>query len=282
LGNVIWVSKIPLGELNLLDIIPRDIKTLPDGTFLVSTNYAYYMPSQVLTYFEKHKFFHIGSDGSILDSVSNAGGSEAYLSKLIPIKDGNFLAVGLERDSAFNATGNKGILMKMTQDLKVKWKRKYRVSPPESKLHEKFYDAIEMPDRGFIVTGRAFGPLEDSTNSNGWVIRVDSLGCLTPGCDSVTTNVDSPGTNEDGVNILIQPNPASGQVMVTVEPASEEIIGMKLVAMNGAVLEDVQFKRGTHIQQTRLSLQNLEPGVFILMVRTGKGWYARKLVKVGE
>lgn len=131
--------------------------------------------------------------------------------------------------------------MKITSDLQVLWKREYRVSPPESLLHEAFC-ATEMPDHGFVLAGRAFGPLEDSTWSNGWVIRVDSLGCLEPGCDSVFTAAHDPPLSEE-VTLALYPNPTDGIVHLSLTEPEARLLGARLLDAEGRVLYDVQFRR---------------------------------------
>lgn len=166
--------------------------------------------------------------------------------------------------------------MKITPDLKLIWKREYRVSPVESRLHEKFFDAIEMPDGGFVVCGRAFGPLEDSTNSNGWVIRVDHLGCLEPGCDTLFTAVDD--SQQAGVEIALYPNPTVGQFTISVSD-NDVLLGVKLVNPAGVLLQDVQFLREARVREAVFNLESRPAGVYAAMIRTDRGWAVRSVLR---
>ena len=275
-GKQQWVQNITPYAWKQIGFAARDIQPLTDGSFLLCGSSFFLVASQVYTYYSKHIFFHIGADGSILDSISINGGADTYLERMIPVSDGNFLAMGLERDSSFGIIGNKGVLLKITPDLKLLWKREYRVSPVESRLHEDFKDAVELPDGGFVVCGRAFGPLKDSTNSNGWVIRVDSLGCLEPGCDTLYTAVlDPPGRDAE---VLVFPNPTTGQFRLAA-PEGAVLLGARLLDLQGRVLEDVQFLRAARVREAAFSLDSQPAGVYVLMIRTDRGWVLRKVVK---
>ena len=84
-----------------------------------------------------------------------------------------------------------------------------------------------------------------------------------------------PGVVTTGLRVY--PNPASA--WLTVETQDEPVLGLRLSDMSGRVIEDVQFFRQFPVREYRLSLATLLPGVYVLSVRTDKGWASEKVVK---
>ncbi|MFN0215632.1 MAG: hypothetical protein ACKVT2_15350, partial [Saprospiraceae bacterium] len=209
LGNEQWTKVYPSLEWKQILFYSLDLQALPNGEFLLAglKGYAVYQPGNA--YIGKYFLARINDSGEFVDSVTLD--QDYYflrVNRLKPSADGNFWAIGAERDTF--TEGQTGLIMKISPELEVIWKREYRVSPPESTMHEMFYEGVEMPDKGFALCGTAFGPLEDSTWQNGWVIRVDSLGCLEPGCQ-LNSAVEDPPAAELDIGINLSPNPTSGQ-----------------------------------------------------------------------
>lgn len=276
-GTQQWMKIFEPAEWKQILLYGSDMQMLTDGNFLVSglKSYAAYLPGY--SYFAKYLLMKFNPQGEIIDSISLPGNYYFFrITRLKPSADGNFWAIGAERDSF--ATGQTGLIMKITPGLQVLWKREYRVSPPESLAHEIFYEGVMMPDQGFVLCGRAFGPLEDSTNQNAWIIRVDSLGCMEPGCDTVFTDTQDPPQEPD-VGILLSPNPTSGEVRLALADPDAMLLGVRLLDMQGRVLEDVQFRREAGWRECVLSLAGQPAGVYLVQARTSRGWAVRKVVK---
>ena len=130
----------------------------------------------------------------------------------------------------------------------------------------------------FAMPRSAFGPLEDSTNANGWVIRVDSLGCLEPGCDSATSVHDPPASEQD-IGITISPSPTSGLARLTLLHEGAVLLGVRVLDVQGRVISDIQFIRGAGWRECDLNLSGQPAGVYLVQVRTSEGWRMKKIVK---
>ena len=276
-GNQLISKTYPPWEWKQHVFYGRDIVPLPDGNFIFAgiKGYALFLTNN--TYAGKYFLAKMNADGEFLDSLTLPDfHSNTRTDRLVPINDGNFLAIGTEQDSQF--IGSTGVIRKITPDLQVLWKREYRVSPPESLLHEAFWDATEMPDHGFVLAGRAFGPLEDSTWQNAWVIRVDSLGCLEPGCDSVFTAVHDPPLSEETA-LTLYPNPTDGIVHLSLTEPEVRVLGLRLLDAQGRVIYDVQFRREAGWKACDFDLGAQLPGVYVVQVRTTMGWVVRKIIR---
>ncbi|MEI6409881.1 MAG: T9SS type A sorting domain-containing protein, partial [Bacteroidota bacterium] len=113
---------------------------------------------------------------------------------------------------------------------------------------------------------------------NGWVIRVDSLGCLEPGCDSLFTAVDDPPVNNQ-IGMLLAPNPTVGEVRLSLSDPQAVLLGVRVMNMQGQVVEDMQFLRSATWHGCVLNLGNQAPGVYAVQARTSVGWVVGKVVK---
>ncbi|MDO8366653.1 MAG: hypothetical protein Q7T20_07655, partial [Saprospiraceae bacterium] len=241
-GNQQWVKVYPPWEWKQILFYGLDLQPLSNGDFLMTglKSYALFQPGN--TYTGKYFFGRINSLGEFVDSVTFPQSYYFFkINRLKPTFDGNFWAIGAERDS--QNLGQTGLIMKITPNLEIFWKREYRVSPPESMLHEIFYEGVEMPDHGFVLCGGAFGSLDDSTNANGWVIRVDSFGCLEPGCQ-LNSAVEDPPIPEQDIGLSLSPNPTSGQSRLTLTREGAVLLGVRVLDVQGRVVSDVQFLRG--------------------------------------
>ena len=198
------------------------------------------------------------------------------INRLKQSSDSNFWAIGAEIDS--QNLGQTGLIMKITPNLEILWKREYRVSPPASTMHEIFYEGVEMPDHGFVLCGGAYGPIEDSTYANGWVIRVDSFGCLEPGCQ-LNSAVEDPPAAEQDIGISLSPNPTSGQATLALTQEGAVLLGVRVLDIQGRVVSDMQFLRAAGWREWALDLSKEPAGVYWAQVRTSTGWAVKKLIK---
>jgi len=277
LGIQQWKKIYPPWEWKQNLFYGLDIQPLPNGDFLMAgvKSYALFLPGNTFT--GKYFFARINGSGEFIDSVTLPKSYYNFrVNRLKPSSDGNFWAIGAERDTF--TEGQTGLIMKISPNLEVIWKREFRVSPPESTEHEMFFEGVEMPDKGFVLCGRAFGLLEDSTNQNGWVIRVDSLGCLEPGCQ-LNSAIEDPPTPEQDIGIALSPNPTSGQARLALTHEGAMLLGLRVLDVQGRVVSDMQFLRAARWRECVVDLGWEPAGVYLVQVRTSEGWGVRKIVK---
>ncbi|MDO8368487.1 MAG: T9SS type A sorting domain-containing protein, partial [Saprospiraceae bacterium] len=276
-GNQQWEKVFEPFEWKQHIFYGRDIIALADGTYLVAGLKGYAILQTGVSYFGKYFFAKFDELGNIVDSITLP--DQYYFfktSRLKQLEDGNIWVIGAERDS--QNLGQTGLIMKITPELQVLWRREYRVSPPESMIHDIFNEGAEMPDGGFVLCGLAFGPLNDSTNQNGWVIRVDSFGCLEPGCQ-LNSAIEDPPAIEQNIGITLSPNPTSGQARLALTHDGAVLLGVRVMDVQGRVVSDVQFLRSAGWRECVVDLDGEPAGVYVVQVRTSEGRGVRKIVK---
>lgn len=273
-GNQQWTKRFAPWEWKQYGLGGLDIKPLEDSTFIIFGNKYYKGLNQTFNNYSKYMLIRLRLDGTLIDSISFGGGDGTLISSVIRTNDGNFLAAAAENDSSFSDIGQTGVLLKISPSLHLLWKREYHISSPGVKTYEKFFDAVQLPDRGFIICGRAY---DDSTYQNGWLIRVDSLGCLEPGCQLNSAIEDPPAPALD-IGITFSPNPTSGQVRLALTHEGAVLLGVRVLDLQGRVVSDVQYLRNAGWRECTLDLSVEPAGVYVVQVRTSEGWAVREIV----
>ncbi len=104
-----------------------------------------------------------------------------------------------------------------------------------------------------------------------WVVKVDSLGCIIPGCDDFSTVITVQATNL-GSALSVYPNPArqSTTVKVTLSAGSSLVadLRLRLVSAQG---QEVLVQRAA-IGENQLSLHELAGGIYYLHLTSGSTW----------
>lgn len=137
----------------------------------------------------------------------------------------------------------------------------------------RFHDVLPTADGGFIAAGAAYfsasGNNPQGISQDTWVVKVDSMGCVVPGCNNV-------GITEQTTNLLgaisIWPNPARGQtaVQLTLPPGvGNGPFELTLVAADGRV---VRRERIAGNGEQMLALQELPTGMYYVHVSSAGKW----------
>ena len=263
LGNQKW--KKTFGNAIGNNTFPR-IRSLKNGDFLLTTGL---------------KTSANGLNKAYISRLSSAGvklwdryypGEEwhSWFGFSTELPDKNLVNAGglMEFDSSSSNYWVLGSLTKTDSEGNLIWQRKYYT---QLELDNYFFGMIPTSDVGFLMYGFAYR--DSNYRQDAWVVKVDSLGCLEPGCAG-SVAAPEPGAV---IGLKVYPNPATN--WLTVESEEEILLGLRLSDMNGRVLEDVQFFRQYPVREYRLSLAALSPGVYMLSVRTEKGWMSEKVVK---
>jgi len=119
--------------------------------------------------------------------------SDAFLGAL-ELSDSTLVLMG-ETGKHFN--GTFGLLMKLTMDGDTLWSRYYY---KDSIVPNYFFDLQQTSDGGFLMGGISWGNDPDA-----WLLKVDSIGCLIPGCDSIITGLAQKFITEGEMHIYPTP-----------------------------------------------------------------------------
>jgi len=198
---------------------------------------------------------------------------------LIDVSDGGLLMSGVGRDeNAVEDPTQHGMVIKFDNEGDSLWGRYYNHTADG--FSNWLNDAVELPDGGFALTG---------TSENGfglyqiWLLRLDSLGCLEPGCHLIT-DLEEQYTDLMG-SLSIFPNPLQiGKALnISFQPKVEgdmhyqdESTVLRMYDMTGRVLhEEVLPPTGSSDGFIhRMDIPQLASGQYILQWMGTEGqWY---------
>ncbi len=214
------------------------------------------------------------ADGSIL--WEREYGPERYGTVLFAGKEcSNGDLIGAGGTYVSQAPNNEmGLLLRTTSTGDSLWMFTYHYQDSMiTNGQGRFYDVLPTADGGFIAAGVARnpvgGPYPPGYSQDTWVVKVDSMGCIIPGCNSV-------GIEEQTTNLLgaltIFPNPASEQTTLRLElpPSVAQLpLQLSMVGMDGRIAQQRLLSgNGDHT----LALHGLSEGVYHVHISSEGKW----------
>ncbi len=293
--DTIWSKKF--NSVSLISNEPY-LTALHDGSVVVS--WGLYIPDMEDDFIEKHMIYeqypsilyNIDKDGTMvwsdtllakLSKGSVSVGPEKRILKMITAMNGDIIGCGKYYD---NSTQRKvwGYLFRYNPDGKKLWEKKYEETkyPLSNSI---FFDLREAENGDIICTGEL-----DSNEGWGnndryiWLLRVDSTGCFSEGCESIvpardtvqtvvvesdlTVRIDEPdsefATNRN--RIKIYPNPANDYINIEVEIFNtNNNISIIIYDMLGKIL----IKKENY-KSERINISILEKGMYFVDVYRDK------------
>jgi hypothetical protein len=178
-----------------------------------------------------------------------------------------------------------GLIMKLDQNGDSLWARYYSHGSDGS--YHWYNSIVELPDHGFALAG-----LDEKASglTQIWVMRVDSMGCLEPGCHLIS-GLKEQVIGLDG-SMKVFPNPvASGQALslqfkpqgTATMPYNREATRILLYDLQGRLLHEEKIApKGSNAGFIlNLSLPSLATGTYSLHWISEKGvWYDGEQVMV--
>ena len=234
-GGLIWEDTYggPFHETN------AGLTTLADGNIAFASAIGF-GPGGV----ERLNLAKVDSTGALLWSYvydGNATGSTLFVVKEVQ-PYGDLISAGFSYRPGYL----QGALLRTNAQGDSIWMRYYNYYDSLwTEGRGAFRDVLPTADGGFIAAGTAYGsnnPNDTAIYSQDtWVVKVDSLGCLVPGCDTVT-GIVSQITNYQHA-LSVSPNPASSSVHIAwVLPSAFTQKGaaqLSVVNSTGALVREV-------------------------------------------
>lgn len=190
----------------------------------------------------------------------------AYLNQLEEIDEGRHLiGSGEKKDPITGVTS--GWITKLDSSGNIVWEQ-YYVNDSNAGLGAYLYDHNIASNGDVVCTGG--GNTQGSVFANQlnyWLLVVDSMGCLIPGCDTII------GINETPLsNISLYPNPATDQLYIKL-PDNIRTAQLELYSLLGAKL----LQSPVH-HQTPIDISQLPKGMYVYRVQVGSSIHNGKLL----
>lgn len=195
-----------------------------------------------------------------------------FISNIKLTPDGGFICVGYNyiEDTAYNA----GWLLKLNANGDSIWFRNYMYYTTYLANENQLYDVSPAPDGGYIATGQVYAMPPNSLQKI-WILKVDSLGCDTPGCNiPVGIRAYEP---EEVEAILLYPNPASSVLSVeclALNEGQEQGGELEVWDLFGRKIEQVHIPEDQ--QNLQINVSSYPPGVYIAIIKNQNRIVARE------
>ncbi len=174
----------------------------------------------------------------------------SYIKNLRFTFDNNLIASGFFMDDTTSNYIYKGFICKFSQEGDSIWMRDYNQYNNQYDMNF-FYDVYPTSDNGYIATGQAH---PDMDNNKLWIVKVDSLGCDTPGCATGVQVFDWPEYRNGFLDIW--PNPASGVVTLSLskcDGVEKQGIIIKIYNSQGSKVKEIRVLENVESLQVNVS-----------------------------
>lgn len=203
------------------------------------------------------------------------GVSSAYQSFFSVIEEshsGDLVACG----QSYQITNyQQGVLIRTTSSGDSLWMRHYYYADSlMSDGRGTLRDVVATPDGGFVAVGAVYSSASGNNppgyNQDIWVVKVDSMGCIEPGCDGIST-ITTQLTNLRKA-LSISPNPAHGSAHLAwqLPAAFHGAAQLTVTSATGArvLTEALDLSRGSY----DLDIHALAPGIYHVHIVQGGTW----------
>ena len=166
-----------------------------------------------------------------------------------------------------------GYLIKVDASGNILWERNYTTDT----LHDAyFFDVQQTWDKGYIISGSAVGEIDGEPNQQMWLVKLDSMGCLEPGCADTGTAIIhfQPQTSI----FTIYPNPISDIATVEIHIPSDfniisgERLQLNIYDINGRLVDhyaNIPVNNPNEIIRFNIYKKNLANGLYDAQLNYG-------------
>jgi len=263
LGNVTWEVDLPF-SYDCWSCVPSQVN---NGIIAISwciDNLN--IPNHDLT---PPAIFLTDMSGNVLDTVVFQNQTLKEIRNMESVWESGLVGCGHEYPNYINLSNPKlfGWLFRIDENREVLWERSYIDSTYQGRTFG-LQHVIPTSDGGYIATGTITNYMTGVWESHNWLLKLDSLGCLEPGCGNINyiTNTEEVVFLK-GKDIKIYPNPASDYVQV--EFPKDFDIGQNVYAVLVSNTGSISRQEKINASQSQLDLSGITSGVYYLMIRRG-------------
>ncbi len=248
-----------------------------DGTVILAGGYGYAPDlGSTIPYLAKMDAI----DGSLLWEKQYGApwfSTLLFAAKVSP--DANIIACGV----TYEGGHEQGLLLRTTSAGDSLWMRNYSFHDEVIDQGEgRFWDVLPTADGGCIATGFANypfnGPYPPGYSQDAWVVKVDSMGCIVPGCDGLTGITTQVTNLSDALKLWPNPlNQSKGQLHVGINlPADLTTSGplsLSVTTLEGKLV--LQREVPTSVpDEVVLDVRSLASGLYTLHLSDASRWLA--------
>jgi hypothetical protein len=152
------------------------------------------------------------------------------------------------------------------------WERAYR----KHNDYSYFRDVQPTSDSGFICAGFVF--TGDFGNQDGWLVKLNSNGCLAANCGVLTTDIEETETQFKSKDISVFPNPVKDFFFVKYNVPLDDYFSVTIYNSIGQQVLQKGFPNSLSYTFP-VSIKTLPNGLYFVRVGNEKHWETVKLIK---
>lgn len=161
-----------------------------------------------------------------------------------------------------------GLVSKINLEGHPYWERIY-TSTDDHFDDNMLFDFIIGPESEIVLVGSAYNNVP-SEQQNFWLLKLDSLGCLVPGCDTLGINIVEIPTSES--HILVYPNPVIDESIIQITGFTDvNSISISITDMSGKMIYQHSISEKNLVEDNNsirfgFSRGRMQSGIYILSV----------------
>jgi hypothetical protein len=238
-----------------------------DGNILVGTNYGDEMSGDDV--FSRINIIKLDNEGNILwNKKYGESVLHNYLSNIRVLENQDVIATG---SKYVGEPWRAGWVIKLNADGDSLWYREYLLLQYSI---NKLRDIIPTSDNGFLACGYVSPLSPDTGTQDAWVIKLDSIGCDTPGCDTTVAIPEIVYKNTED-ELYIYPNPASNVLNIQYPITNDECRSIiSIYDIFGRKVKEIKIPKGQ--QQLSVDVSNWHNGLYVAVLRNDKKIIAKQ------
>ncbi len=271
LGNLIWQRTYhkKYEDFGQNVIISKEGGFLISGIQQIYKGFSYYTDRYAAWLIKTDTLGNVEWD-SIYPSDT---GSTLFWKGIIQLKDSSYVINGGHDPDLVH--GDLPLLTKIDRFGNIIWQHTYT---RDSTKHHYFYDLQPTSDNGFIACGSTWN---DSTWQDGWIVKLDSMGCPY-GSDCGTTGLVVLPAPKKEHSLSIYPNPSTGRITISLPSGTFGMAASLRVydVMGRAVLSEEYTN--LNVSSLTLNLAGNPGGLYLIELQTQKHtWYGKVMLVAG-
>lgn len=182
---------------------------------------------------------------------------------VLELPDGSLVTCGQQRipnPDTITYIGRErtmAVITKYSSQGDLLWSRNYQ--HPENKLNQsslhQLSSIVATPDGGFAAAGYLYSVPPDTGLQDAWIIKVDSFGCLTPGCELSSV----PKIESSIAQLKIYPNPGNEIIHFDITPnGNQQRYELTLYDMLGRLVHTQTL----YPHKNTISICHLKSGIY--------------------
>jgi len=145
------------------------------------------------------------------------------------------------------------------------WYKEYALLVNKNSFNN-LMDVKQTNDNGLIGCGVVIPVTPDTGTVDIWVMKMDSVGCLEAGCDTIVGLAEINKNPKSGFRVF--PNPASNELTIAIDEESSSNSDVKIVTFYGITTKEITIPAGS--KSVSIDISSWKTGVYFAAFNNGK------------